>query len=96
VPLGRVAMTCSLSSDERGAPEDPRSAKFEAPETFAVLCSKLTYSLNGICTNQAESYLSRLRRMVDGQHHHVNAATCTSTPTKRLGRRTIAVSTTAR
>lgn len=29
------------------------------------------YSLNGSCTNQAESYFSRLRRMV-GQHHHVS------------------------
>lgn len=29
------------------------------------------YSLNGACTNQAESYFSRLRRMVAGQHHHV-------------------------
>ena len=29
------------------------------------------YSLEG-CTNQAESYFSRLRRMVDGQHHHVS------------------------
>lgn len=31
------------------------------------------YSLNGDCTNQAESYFSRLRRMVRGQHHHVSA-----------------------
>lgn len=31
------------------------------------------YSLNGVCTNQAESYFSRLRRMVSGQHHHVSA-----------------------
>lgn len=31
------------------------------------------YSLNGVCTNQAESYFSRLRRMVGGQHHHVSA-----------------------
>ena len=30
------------------------------------------YSLDGICTNQAESYFSRLRRMVEGQHHHVS------------------------
>ena len=30
------------------------------------------YSLNGACTNQAESYFSRLRRMVVGQHHHVS------------------------
>jgi len=31
------------------------------------------YSLNGICTNQVESYFSRLRRMVGGQHHRVSA-----------------------
>jgi hypothetical protein len=31
------------------------------------------YSDDGICTNQAESYFSRLRRMVRGQHHHVSA-----------------------
>lgn len=30
------------------------------------------YSLDGVCTNQAESYFSRLRRMVRGQHHHVS------------------------
>ena len=31
------------------------------------------YSCNGVCTNQAESYFARLRRMVSGQHHHVSA-----------------------
>jgi hypothetical protein len=31
------------------------------------------YSLDGICTNQAESYFARLRRMVAGQHHGVSA-----------------------
>lgn len=30
------------------------------------------YSLNGACTNLAESYFSRLRRMVRGQHHFVS------------------------
>ena len=30
------------------------------------------YSVDGVCTNQAESYFSRLRRMVSGQHHHVS------------------------
>lgn len=30
------------------------------------------YSDGGISTNQAESYFSRLRRMVQGQHHHVS------------------------
>jgi hypothetical protein len=32
----------------------------------------LAYSDNGVCTNQAESYFSRLRRMIDGQHHGVS------------------------
>ena len=30
------------------------------------------YCLDGACTNQAESYFSRLRRMVQGQHHFVS------------------------
>jgi hypothetical protein len=30
------------------------------------------FSWNGACTNQAESYFSRLRRAVTGQHHHVS------------------------
>lgn len=33
----------------------------------------LAFSDDGACTNQAESYFSRLRRMVQGQHHHVSA-----------------------
>jgi len=32
----------------------------------------LAFSDNGACTNQAESYFSRLRRMVGGQHHKVS------------------------
>ncbi|TCP40141.1 IS1595 family transposase [Rhodovulum marinum] len=32
----------------------------------------LSYSDHGKHTNMAESYFSRLRRMVDGQHHHVS------------------------
>jgi transposase-like protein len=31
------------------------------------------YSLNGIHTNNVESYFSRLRRMIRGQHHQVSA-----------------------
>ena len=29
------------------------------------------YSKDGACTNQAESYISRLRRAEIGQHHHI-------------------------
>jgi transposase-like protein len=32
----------------------------------------VAYSLEDACTNQAESFFSRLRRMVDGQHHTVS------------------------
>lgn len=35
------------------------------------------YSGDGICANQVESYFSRLRRMVQGQHHHVKASPLT-------------------
>lgn len=31
------------------------------------------YSINGVHVNGAESFFSRLRRMVGGQHHHVSA-----------------------
>ena len=45
------------------------------------------YSWDGACTNQAESFLARLRRMVMGQHHHVSPNISISSPTKRLGKR---------
>ncbi|MHB1304633.1 MAG: IS1595 family transposase [Acidiphilium sp.] len=32
----------------------------------------VAYSLDGACTNQAESYFSRLRRAEFGQHHHIS------------------------
>lgn len=32
----------------------------------------VAYSLNDACTNQAEPFFSRLRRMIDGQHHTVS------------------------
>lgn len=32
----------------------------------------VAYSLDDACTNQAESFFSRLRRMIDGQHHTVS------------------------
>jgi len=47
---------------------DALHAKFE---TYRINHSE-AYSKDGACTNQAESFLARLRRMVDGQHHHVS------------------------
>jgi len=32
----------------------------------------VAYSLDGVSTNQVESFFARLRRMVAGQHHHVS------------------------
>jgi transposase-like protein len=32
----------------------------------------VAYSMDDACTNQAESFFSRLRRMIDGQHHTVS------------------------
>jgi transposase-like protein len=32
----------------------------------------VSYSMDGACTNQAESYFSRLRRAEWGQHHHIS------------------------
>lgn len=40
-------------------------------ETYRINHSE-AYSALGISTNQAESYFSRLRRMVAGQHHYVS------------------------
>lgn len=35
---------------------------------------KVAYSLNGACTNMAESFFSRLRRAEVGTHHHISGA----------------------
>ncbi|MDZ4056171.1 MAG: IS1595 family transposase, partial [Polynucleobacter sp.] len=45
------------------------------PLTFATqrINHSEAYSLDGVSTNQVESFFSRLRRMVEGQHHHVSA-----------------------
>ena len=47
---------------------DALHAKFE---TFRINHSE-AYSKDGACTNQAESFLARLRLMIGGQHHHVS------------------------
>lgn len=63
----RVALGTELHADEAG--------HWDALETHYVahrINHSEAYSVNGVCTNQAESYFSRLRRMVEGQHHHVS------------------------
>ena len=62
-----VSEGSTVHADE-AAHWDALHAKFETMR----INHQIAYSLNGACTNQAESFLSRLRRMVGGQHHHVS------------------------
>jgi transposase-like protein len=63
----RVAACAILHADE-GAHWDPLELIYAANR----INHSEGYSINGACTNQAESYFSRLRRGVVGQHHHVS------------------------
>jgi transposase-like protein len=47
---------------------DQLHAKFETYRINHTEC----YAYDDVSTNQAESYFSRLRRMIRGQHHHVS------------------------
>ena len=51
------------------------------------------YSKDGACTNQAESYISRLRRAEIGQHHHIAGPISTSMLAKWRGAKTCAATT---
>lgn len=63
----RVAPNSTVHADEAGH-WDQLHGHFDTKR----INHTVAYSLNGACTNQAESFLARLRRMVDGQHHHVS------------------------
>ena len=63
----RVELGTELHADEAGH-WDILETQYQAHR----INHSLAYSLDGACTNQAESYFSRLRRTVDGQHHHVS------------------------
>ena len=63
----RVAKGTELHADE-ASHWDPLEAFYDAHR----INHSEAYSANGACTNQAESYFSRLRRAVQGQHHHVS------------------------
>ncbi|MEX2520831.1 MAG: IS1595 family transposase [Paracoccaceae bacterium] len=63
----RVALGTELHADEA-----PHWDILEAQYSAHRINHSVAYSEAGACTNQAESYFSRLRRMVDGQHHHVS------------------------
>ena len=42
------------------------------PPAASGSARSVAFSRNGACTNQAESYFSRLRRAEMGQHHHIS------------------------
>jgi transposase-like protein len=62
-----VAPGSTLHADE-ASHWDALHAKFQTKR----INHQEAYSLNGACTNQAESFLARLRLMIGGQHHHVS------------------------
>ncbi len=65
----RVTHGTTLNADEAGS-WDGLHKNFEV----ARINHEEAYSLDGACTNWAESYFSRLRRSEIGHHHHVAGA----------------------
>ncbi len=63
----RVAMGSIVHADEAGGWD-----KLHAYYDVMRINHSIAFSLNGACTNQAESYFSRLRRAELGQHHHIS------------------------
>lgn len=62
----RVQKGTVLNADEASSWNDLHS-RFEMKR----INHQEAYSLNGACTNEAESYFSRLRRAEAGHHHHI-------------------------
>ena len=62
----RVARGSTVHADEARA-WDELHASFDMKR----INHREAYSKDGACTNQAESYISRLRRAEIGQHHHI-------------------------
>lgn len=68
----RFAMERLAKGSEVHADEAAHWDDLEARFPMARIDHGQGYSINGACTNQAESFFSRLRRMVQGQHHFVS------------------------
>jgi hypothetical protein len=64
----RVVAKGSVLQADEAAHWDELHAHYETMR----INHKIAYSLDGACTNWAESFIGRLRRMVEGQHHHVS------------------------
>jgi transposase-like protein len=54
------------------ADEAPGWDRLHAHYEMRRINHSVAYSLDGACTNQAESFFSRLRRAEMGQHHHIS------------------------
>jgi len=63
----RIATDSIVHADEAGG-WDALHASFE----MRRINHSVAFSLDGACTNQAESFFSRLRRAEMGQHHHIS------------------------
>jgi transposase-like protein len=63
----RIEKGTVVNADESGAWNDLGS-KYE----MLRINHQEAYSLDGACTNQAESYFSRIRRAELGHHHHIS------------------------
>ncbi len=63
----RIATGSIVHADEAGG-WDALHAHFD----MRRINHSVAFSLDGACTNQAESYFSRLRRAELGQHHHIS------------------------
>jgi hypothetical protein len=51
------------------SPDHPRQSRHSRAQNHSQ-----GFSLDGACTNQAESFFARLRRAEIGQHHHISGA----------------------
>lgn len=65
--LSRVQPGTQVHADEAGG-WDRLHAHFE----MRRINHSVAFSMDGACTNQAESFFSRLRRAEIGQHHHIS------------------------
>ena len=68
VPIARrrIARGSTVHADEASAWDD-----LHAWYEMRRINHRRAYSMDGACTNHAESYFSRLRRAELGQHHHI-------------------------
>jgi hypothetical protein len=62
----RVARETEIMVDESAAWND-----LAARYSVKVINHSVAYSLDGACTNNAESFFSRMRRAEAGHHHHI-------------------------